>query len=217
MYAQIENSIAVLSDMKANKSYVYHGKIAENLGLSVSQEIQSIWEDEIFSKIHPEDLIDKHLLELQFFNLLTYTPISERVNFHVNSKIRMQDKTGKYISIHHRMFYICGLSNGTPWLALCLYNILDQDLVLEKSDSRILNSVTGKSINPDNHQSKDLLSLREKEILHRIRKGKISKEIASEFSISVNTVNRHRQNILKKLRVSNSHEACRIAELMNLI
>lgn len=42
-----------------------------------------------------------------------------------------------------------------------------------------------------------ILSEREKEILRCIRKGLSSKEIAATLYISVNTVNRHRQNILE--------------------
>ena len=67
----------------------------------------------------------------------------------------------------------------------------------------------------DEHRS--ILSEREKEILRCIRKGLSSKEIANFFCISVNTVNRHRQNILEKLSVGNSIEACRAAELMKLL
>jgi len=36
-----------------------------------------------------------------------------------------------------------------------------------------------------------------------IRQGKRSKEIAEKLTLSVNTVNRHRQNIFQKLNVSN--------------
>ena len=63
----------------------------------------------------------------------------------------------------------------------------------------------------------DLLSDREKEILQLINKGKMSKDIAQTLSISINTVNRHRQNILEKLQVNNSIEACRIAKELHLL
>ena len=62
-----------------------------------------------------------------------------------------------------------------------------------------------------------MLSEREKEILQLIDQGRLSKEIADALSISIHTVNRHRQNILSKLGVSNSIEACRIAKRLNLI
>lgn len=45
----------------------------------------------------------------------------------------------------------------------------------------------------------------------------MSKDIARILSISINTVNRHRQNILEKLQVSNSIEACRVAKELKLL
>jgi len=68
-YAQIENSIAVLSDMKTNISYIFYGGVAERLGMakrSTTKIIHSIWEEDIFSRIHPDDLLEKHLQELRF-------------------------------------------------------------------------------------------------------------------------------------------------------
>ena len=53
--------------------------------------------------------------------------------------------------------------------------------------------------------------------METINNGLMSKEIAAELFISVNTVNRHRQNILMKLQATNSVEACRIAKSLNLI
>lgn len=57
----------------------------------------------------------------------------------------------------------------------------------------------------------------EREVLQLISAGKMSKEIAILLSISIHTVNRHRQNILSKLKADTSIEACRIAEYMHLI
>lgn len=219
MYAQIENSLAVLSDMEANKSYIYNGRVAKALGFDENdnaKEINSIWEDDIFNKIHPDDLVEKHLLELQFFNLLKNLPIAERSDYQVKSRIRMRNKDENYSIVEHRMFYVCSSSNGSLWLALCLYN-LSYEETKSTTVGVILNSATGVMLKPDQKEYNKILSVREKEILKLIRKGKMSKELADLLSISVNTVNRHRQNILEKLRVSNSLEACRIAERMNLI
>lgn len=220
MYSQIENALAVLSDMKANKSYIYNGKAAKALGFEESdtlKEINSIWEEDIFNKIHPDDLLEKHMLELQFFNRLKNLPIAERSDYQVKSKIRMLNKAGIYIFIEHRMFYVCSTADGSLWLALCLYNLAPDEPVKGTPAGVILNSATGLTVKPDQKEYSKILSVREKEILQLIRKGKMSKEVAGILSISLNTVNRHRQNILEKLRVSNSLEACRIAERMHLI
>ncbi|HEY0298442.1 MAG TPA: LuxR C-terminal-related transcriptional regulator [Arachidicoccus sp.] len=129
----------------------------------------------------------------------------------------MCNKHGDYIWIKHRILYAANTLNGSLWLTLCLYNFsYESELPQHAANGLIINTVTGNIIIADNHIP-NILSGWEIEILRLIRNGKMSKEIAHHLSISINTVNRHRQNILKKLKVNNSIEACRITELMRLI
>ena len=93
IYAQTENAIAVLSDMKANISYIYYGGVAEKLGLAernTAKTIQSIWEEEIFSRIHPDDLQEKHLQELRFFHFLKSVPEKKRPDYYLIHNMRMR-------------------------------------------------------------------------------------------------------------------------------
>jgi len=69
----------------------------------------------------------------------------------------------------------------------------------------------------NHHEFSQILSLREKEILQLIKHGRRSKEIADKLGLSINTVNRHRQNIFQKLNVTNAMEACRVAEGTGLL
>lgn len=219
-YSVIENSLAVLSDLKSNKSYIYFGGVAEALGMASrysSQTISSIWEDEIFSRIHAEDLVNKHLLELQFFELLKSLPVDARSDYQVSSNLRFKDKLGDYVMIHHRMFYVSSCPSGNLWLALCLYNFSQQSFPAGTGNGIIVNSATGEVMDSDPDSCNTILSIREKEVLVLIEKGYRSKDIAERMSISKNTVSRHRQNILQKLRVKNSFEACRIGKLMGLV
>lgn len=62
-----------------------------------------------------------------------------------------------------------------------------------------------------------LLSVREKIILKMIQSGKSSKIIADKLKISKHTVDRHRQNIIAKLRVNNTIEACQKAKRLGVI
>ena len=220
MYARVENAISVLSDLQNNKSYIYKGQIAPALGMAAApemKEINSIWEGEIFNRILPEHLLEKHLLELKFFHLVRGVPVTERCDYQVNSYLQMLDANGNYVYVQHRMFYLHSNSNGSINLALCLYNFAGHPLSSDKYQGMIVNTRTGKVITTDNKHFSKMLSFREKQLLQLIRNGKSTKEIASQLSISVNTVSRHRQNILEKLHVKNSIEACRIAEAIELL
>lgn len=218
-YSQAENAIAVLSDLRLNRSYIYYGGVAKELGLSCEgmvKEINSVWEEEIFCRIHPDDLLEKYMLELQFFGLLKGISLTERSDYQIIMNLRMLDKSETYIPIQHRMFYISNFSDGSFGLALCLYNF-PYFTVATNLDRVIVNSATGRVILPNERKCNNILSTREKEILCLIGQGKLSKEIADVLSISINTVNRHRQNILEKLKVKNSIEAFRIASFMKLL
>ena len=218
-YTVIENSIAVLSDLQSNRSYVYLGRLGCEFGIKdqiLSQEIDSIWEDNILQRIQSDDLIKKHALELQFFHFLKSIPINERINYYATCIIRIQDQSGKYQLVKHRLFYVTNNSTGSFWLALCLYNV---NCTFENTniDQSITNSLTGECYYPNLQDCNSILTKREKEILSLVDDGKLSKEIADILSISLNTTNRHRQNILEKLQVKNSHEACQLAKSMQLI
>jgi len=209
-YAQVENVISVLSDMHENKSFVYRSKTALELGLNFKDSptvINSIWEEEILKKIHPDDKLKKYIHELRFFKMMDSLESEERTFFTVTSRIRMKNKSNVYKFVQHRMFYFYSPSNGKLRFALCLYGIsLDQSSLLE-SEFLIVNSVTGEVVGEDKLNYKNILSQRELEILKYVGEGFTSKEIADFLSISINTVSRHRQNILEKLNVKNSIKA----------
>lgn len=217
MYARIENAIAVLSDMRANISYLYYGGIAKVLGMAQRGDqkvVNSIWEEDIFRHIHPDDLSEKYLQELRFLHFLKQTPKKKRENYYLISKLRMCDKSGNYIPIIHRMFYVAVYPNDSIWLALCLYNL---SVAGSFPTCAVVNSINGQIIELEKQDYSRLLSDREKEILKLIDRGNTSKDIARTLSISINTVSRHRQNILEKLQVKNSIEACRIAKELKLV
>lgn len=216
-YAQIENAIAVLSDMYTNASYIYYGGFAQTLGIGPDNNrdrIHSIWEKEIFSLIHPDDLKAKHLHELCFLNFIRQRPKRKRTDYYLASKLNMKNRTGCYIPVLHRMFYVPTPSHDNLWLALCLYSPLVADI---PAKGLIINSRNGEVKELEQQDSTGILSERERQVLGLIQKGLTSKEIANMLSISINTVSRHRQDILSRLQVKNSIEACRIAKDLKLI
>jgi len=70
---------------------------------------------------------------------------------------------------------------------------------------------------PDEEQQLDILTPRELQVLKLIAEAYSSKEIAQELVISVKTVERHRQNILDKLGMSDRVELTRYAIRRGLI
>ena len=70
---------------------------------------------------------------------------------------------------------------------------------------------------PDDEQQLDILTPRELQVLKLIAEAHTSKEIAQELVISVKTVERHRQNILDKLGMSDRVELTRYAIRRGLI
>lgn len=217
-YVQIENGIAVLSDFQRNIGYIYAGSFGANIGLTDTPlTINSAFEDEIFSCILPEDLLERHILELRYLQFQKDIPISERRNFNTICSIHFKLSDNRCIPVLHRTCYLESLSNGSVWLALCLYTpYIDSQSGMF---GQIVNNMTGEVVPPKDYEHYDhlLLSSREKEVLKLLAKGCSSKQIADILYISVNTVYRHRQNILSALQVNNTAAAVQIGFRLNII
>lgn len=220
-YAEIEHCVAVMSDLIAKKSYISIGLFGHYLGLTtkIQEEeiIDSIWEEEIYNRIHPDDLFERHLLELKFFYFLNKLPIKERLKYSTSCQIRGLNSSGEYHYIQHRTRYLRTTPDGSMWIAVCLYNFSATTPPPCGIDGKIINGETGEVVIVEHYSCSKLLTTREKEILQCVSQGLLSKEISEKFNISLNTVNRHRQNILEKMQVNNSMEAVRTALAMKLI
>lgn len=212
--SQIENVTVVVSDMRCGISRIFPGKFGIVLGVSNYVEENSIWEKAILNLMTEKQREEKYLAELRFFNFLRHVPRHARPDYYLVSKLRMKAATGDTIDVIHRMYYIYADDSETVTHALCLYGRPTFDFI---GKDRIVNSFTGISEELTASGDSSILSRREKQVLTLIDSGKRSYEIADILSISKNTVSRHRQQILAKLQVKNSMEACRIAKAMKII
>jgi len=218
-YVKIDNSVAVLSDLKSDCSYIYAGSFGEFFGLPSNLVIDSVFEDLIFDKIDTDDLTERHILELRYFQFQKQNPINERVKYSTFSRLRATNTIGERMYINHRTLYPKSFPNGSIWLALCLYTPCADQTFLHGIDGKIVNNQTGEIIAVDSYKQYDgeLLSQREVQILTLIAQGVLSKQIAGQLNISLNTVHRHRQNIIKKMQVVNATQAVKTAVVMGLI
>ena len=90
---------------------------------------------------------------------------------------------------------ILEVNHGKKYICDEIKNIISEQLLDEKEDSPNINALTE----------------REMQIINFIKEGLSSKEIATSLNISLKTVEVHRHNILKKLKLKNS------ASLVNFI
>ncbi len=219
-YACIEGAVAVLSDLRANTSLVCYGACARMLGLKGTREgtdgelLDSIWEREILDRIHPDDLHEKYLLELCFFHFIRSRPRRLRGEYYFANRLWMKDRTGRYVPVLHRLFYVAPSSENVVRLALCLYTPALSDF---PGRGVAVHTATGEVQELGERRDVRILSKREQQVIELMARGMMSKHIAQALSISIHTVSRHRQDILRKLRVGNSVEACRVARELGIL
>ncbi len=86
-----------------------------------------------------------------------------------------------------------------------------------KADAVVIDILTGETIKLNKPSGIKILSPQEISVLKLIDEGNRSKGIADILGISLHTVSRHRQNIIAKLKVRNSAEACKIARTLSIL
>lgn len=211
--ANIENVLVVVSNLADRKSYIIAGGFADCLGIPDYCE-DSIWESRVLSLMSPQEQEEKYIAELRFFHFLRHVPRHRRPDYYLVSKLRIMFSDGNIHDVLHRMYYIYGDNSDTARFAICIYGPLTFDI---KGKCHVVNSITGMSEELTASTDKSIISRRECQVLSLIDSGMKSAEIAEYLNISIHTVNRHRQEIIGRLQVKNSHEACRIAKSMGVI
>lgn len=211
-----ENAISVVSNIHDNSSFIVYGRLGHALGISMEkegEEVPSIWEDRLLERIHPDDIVEKLALELQFLTFVKSLPADERQDYYLQHVLRMKNADDDYTYLLHRIYYLQYDDSGNVMLALCLYTMLTE----AQTTIGIINTLTGRAAKDTTSEISSILSDREAEVLRLIGKGKASKEIADRLNISPHTVNGHRQNIIRKMHVSNSTEAYNVAQRLGMI
>lgn len=219
-YSLLENKIVLLSDYLEDKCYMYSGSYGVNFGLQAGEtRITSIFEQQVFKIVHPQDLLERQALEIGFIHLQKQIQPSERSNYTSHCNLRMKGINGKYLIVSHTMQYIRSFENGSIWLAMCTYSPSTDIIPSNGINGRILNSFTGEvtPIRGIKNVHNNILTRRETQILKHLGKGCTSKEISLELNLSTNTIYRHRQNIIEKLNVHNSSEAVQVGIILGLL
>lgn len=170
-------------------------------------------------KIHPEDYTVLLRNGILLLNLFRQFPVKDKPDYKFINDYRILNAANTYVRIieQHQVLELDRM--GNTWLSLSIIDISpDQDL-REGVKSQLLNFKTGQIIPFDQTAEKtgQELTEREIEILQLVKNGFLSKEISTKLSISIHTVNTHRQRVLEKLGANNSMEAVFFASKSGLL
>lgn len=176
-----------------------------------------------WSLIHPDD----HGKWVQAVDsLMEYTlnevDIDRRFDLAYSWNYRLRHKEGHYVNLIHNITPLILDENYKPIWVLIHYTVTEIDESLQvMAIAKLLNADKTydttflKKIH--NKQMLREISSREKEILRLLILKKTSKEIADHLFISPNTVDTHRRNILKKLKVGSTGELVAMIKSQNAI
>ncbi len=169
-------------------------------------------------KLHPEDA---HMLSVQSVSALkifNHFSSDEKLNHKMISEYRIMNAQNQYVRLVEQYQVLKLDPKGQLWLAFNIVDVSPNQEVSEQSKCQLLNFRTGKIISLEVPQKATFeLTKREMEILGLVKNGLLSKEISTKLSISVHTVNTHRQRFLEKLGANNSMEAIVFASKFGLL
>jgi DNA-binding CsgD family transcriptional regulator len=219
--SEVERSIYAVYDMHKMKYLLKSEEQIKLFGFK-KDDLNDIDEDAIqFKNIHPDDLpfvLETENLTYDFFAGL---PADQKKDYKLVYDFRTRNMEGIYIRYMHQVIILEQDKKGRSWLTLVISDLLSDRAAGEKPQRRMINMKTGKlylfNTIDDDLNSELILSKRECEVLSLIGRGYDSMNISDKLNISVNTVNNHRQNILRKTKMENTTQALLFCKRLGVI
>ena len=200
----IESSIYAVYDMN-KQNYILKSREQKRLfGFSKDEDIQAH-----YNNIHPDDLTFVLEADNMVYDFYSNLDPSEKKDYKLVYDFRIKNVDGIYMRYMHQAVTLELDRSGKVWLSLVISHQISESSVYTKPQRRLIHMKTKKLhlFEDEELKSDMLLSTRETEILDLIARGYESKEIAEKLFISINTVNNHRQNILRKTQTENTNQA----------
>jgi DNA-binding CsgD family transcriptional regulator len=216
--SEVENSSVTVMDIYQKKYTFIRSKYIEKF--EDSDNVQSFQDPLHFAQlIHPDDIPFVYDSYKKTFHFVLSLPVEERKDYKLILNFRQLDKRGRYINVILQLVVLELDKKGNIWLVLIIDDLLPDKISFNEINRRLVNIKNGRIclFKNDFENSKTILSNREIEVLGLISKGFVSKEIADKLFLSVNTVNNHRQNILEKIKATNTSEAIAYASNLGLL
>lgn len=220
--AQVSNSAVTVFDMYRGE----HAFASYNFGdlLGYDHDQMAAEGNAYFdARVHPDDFWALLGMGIQMLEFSYETPIAERGDYKMVNEYRVRGRDDRYVRIIEQHQLLESDPMGNVWLSMSIIDLSPRQEEERGVVGTILNFRTGASVplellaHKERSGDRAVLSDREREILGLVQRGHLSKEISEMLSISVHTVNTHRQRILQKLNVDNSMEAVHLAARLGLL
>lgn len=215
--SEVGNSGTGIFDLNKREFIFYSSNFGGLLGYSIADYAEK-GQQFFAQKIHSEDLLKCSLNGISFLKIINNIDNLDKLNHKLVTEYRMLNAKGKYVKLIEQ-YQILELDNmGQIWLMMNIVDISPNQDEIEGAKSQLLNYKSGKITDlRDTIKPSIDLTPREIEILKYVKEGLLSKEISNKLSISVHTVNTHRQRYLEKLGANNSLEAVVFATKFGLV
>lgn len=214
--SELTHSIVLVFDCYTNKFVFVSNNIPDSYGLDHTKLI-SDGHIPVIEIIHPNDIHYGLLVRKKIYSLVSKFPPEEKMKYKLIHEMRVKNVRNEYIRIIEQEQVIELDHSGNVWLMLSVIDVgASHDSEITKS--HLYNFETGEQIFVDLSDTlEEPLTNREIEVMQMMKQGLLSKEIANSLKISINTINCHRQNILRKLKANNSIEAVNFAQRLGIL
>jgi len=220
--AEVENSAVSVFDMYQGKHVFASYNFTTLLGYD-EDGLEGMQNEYFDARIHPEDHAKMIYNGVNALKFIYSVPREERKQYKIVTEFRVMNGEGNYIRVVEQQQALLLDHMHNVWLSLSVMDISPNQDGVPDVTGRIINFTNGKTFmlpaaERKNTAGADIkLTPRESQILTLVKEGLLSKEISDRLSISVHTVNTHRQRILEKLGADNSVEAIRYAANLGLV
>ncbi len=215
--ADIGNSGVNLFDISKREIVFYSLNFGQQLGYTRS-DYEKDGQTFFMHKLHPDDALKLSLNSISIYKIFDNFSSEDKLNHKLVSEYRMLNAKNQYVRLIEQHQFIELDKTGQIWLLLGIVDISPNQEEFNGIKTQIINFKTGKTIPWEIPQKIEYeLTKRELEILRLVKDGLLSKEISNLLSISLHTVNTHRQRFLEKLGANNSIEAVMFASRFGLL
>jgi DNA-binding CsgD family transcriptional regulator len=170
------------------------------------------------TRIHPDDYETFQVIQNRLISKWYEQPLEKRLDYRHVYELRVLNSENKYVRVIYQGQVLNMDDECNPDMVLGIVDLSPNQLLNEPLKFCMVDSQKGEIVpfDVDGIQNTNLTK-RELEVLKMVNSGMISKEISDRLSISIHTVNGHRQNILSKMNADNILEAINYARNMGLL